>query len=169
MKSLKESILNSVDTALSINNPYKELYPLPTVKDFVKNTFTKSYSIKWQCPELIKPYLNDIATIKSGELNFGSVLESTGLCCYIDDFKCISVSLIDKNNYIVTQLDFIGDWVSNSIPETKKECIKFFKTILEDPDTCFKKIIAYIKKEKQKQVQYGISIADCITFDKLFK
>ena len=164
MKTLKESLLNYIDSTLSTKTPYKELYPLPAVKDFVKNTYLKSYSIKWQCPELIKPYLYEIASIT--ECN-SVPSKATGIGCYIDDFKCISTYLIDKDDHHLTNLDCIGDWVSNSIPTTKKECINFFKTILDNPETCFRKIIDYMKKAKQSKAQYGF--ADCITFDKLFK
>ena len=161
---LKESILSDIDSNLSTKHPYKELYSLPTVKDFEKNTYLKSYSVKWQCPELIKPYLYEIASITECNL---IPSKATGIGCYIDDFKCISTYLIDKDNHHLTNLDCIGDWVSNSIPTTKKECINFFKTILDNPETCFKKIIDYMKKAKQSKAQYGF--ADCITFEKLFK
>lgn len=170
MKTLKESLLDNIDNTLSIEQPYKEIYPLPTVKDFVKNTFLKSYSIKWQCPELIKPYLNDIAAAKPENdviVAANRLADATGICCYIDDFKCISVFLINKEGHHLTVLNCIGDWVSNSIPTTKKECINFFKTILDNPETCFRKIIDYMKKAKQSKAQYGF--ADCITFEKLFK
>ena len=168
MKSLKESLLDNIDNTLNVEDPYKELYPLPTTKDFVKNAYTKGYSVKWQCPELIKQYINDIATAKSKISVWLSSMNSvTGIGCYIDIFKCISVFLIDKNGEHLTDLDYIGDWVSNSIPTTKKECINFFKTILDNPETCFRKITDYMKNAKQSKVQYGF--ADRITFDKLFK
>lgn len=166
MKSLKESLLDNIDSTLSTKTPYKELYPLPTTKDFKKNNLAKLHTIEWQCPELIKPYLNEIAGClpdSSKQL----VMVSTGLACYIDSYKCISVFLKDKDNFKTVQLDCIGDWVSNSIAETKKECINFFKTILDNPEYCFRKIIDYMKKAKQSKAQYGF--ADCITFEKLFK
>lgn len=166
MKTLTESILANMDDTLNIKNPYKVVYPLPTSKDFVKNSYVKSYSVKWQCPELIKPYLNEIENVDNG-VKLKGIQEVTGLSCYIDDFKCISVSLIDKNNYTVMQLDGIGDWVSDSITVAKKECINFFKTVLNDPDTSFRKIIDYVRKQRQNKSQYGFG--DCITFEKLFK
>ena len=166
MKSLKESLLDNIDNTLSTEHPYKELYPLPTTKDFKKNSLAKLHTIKWQCPELIKPYLNDIADCLPDSKK-QLVMVSTGLACYIDSYKCISVFLIDKDNFQTTQLDCIGDWVSDSITVTKKECINFFKTILDNPETCFRKIIDYIKKAEQNKAQYGF--ADCITFEKLFK
>lgn len=175
MKSLKESLLDTIDNTLSIEHPYKEIYPLPTTKDFVKNTYLKSYSIKWQCPELIKQYVNDIIAAKPEnafpDFSGGAarLYDATGIECYIDDFKCISVFLINKDGHHLTVLNCIGDWVSNSLTTTKKECIKFFKTILDNPETCFKKIIDYMKKVKQNKAQSGA--ADCvrITFEKLFK
>ena len=164
MKTLKESLLDNIDSNLSTKHPYKELYPLPTVKDFEKNIYSKQQSVKWQCPELIKPYLNEIASIT--DCNY-IPSKATGIGCYIDDFKCISVYLINEDGHQLTDLTCIGDWVSNSLPTTKKECINFFKTILDDPETCFRKIIDYMKKAKQSKAQYGF--ADCITFEKLFK
>lgn len=169
MKTLKESLLNDIDSTLSTKTPYKELYPLPTVKDFI-HTYMRSYSIKWQCPALIKPYLNDIAAAKPENdviVAANRLADATGIGCYIDDFKCISVFLINKEGHHLTVLNCIGDWVSNSLLTTKKECINFFKTILDNPEICFKKIIDYMKKAKQSQAQYGF--ADCITFNKLFK
>ena len=170
MKSLKESLLDNIDNTLSIERPYKEIYPLPTTKDFIKNTYLKSYSIKWQCPELIKPYINDIIAAKPENdviVAANRLVDATGIGCYIDDFKCISVFLINKDGHHLTVLNCIGDWVSNSLTTTKKECIKFFKTILDNPETCFRKIIDYMKKAKQSTAQYGF--ADHITFEKLFK
>jgi hypothetical protein len=164
MKSLKESLLDNIDNTLNTKTPYKELYPLPTVKDFVKNIYSKHQSVKWQCPELIKPYLNEIASIT--DCNYVPS-KATGLECNIDNFKCISVFLINKDGHHLTDLTCIGDWVSNSLPTTKKECINFFKTILDNPETCFRKIIDYMQKAKQSKAQYGF--ADCITFEKLFK
>lgn len=170
MRSLKESLLDNIDNTLSIEHPYKELYPLPTVKDFVKNTYLKSHSIKWQCPELIKPYLNDIAAAKSEPNLSGKLSDVTGLCCYIDSFKCISVFLINKEGHHLTVLNYIGDFIpSNSLPTVKKECIKFFKTILNDPDTSFRKIVDYIKEQKQNKAQSGPAGCVRITFEKLFK
>jgi hypothetical protein len=164
MKTLKESILDDIDDALSIKNPYKVLYPLPTVKDFKKNGLNpKIQTISWQCPDLIKPYLNEIASIT--DCNY--ISKATGIGCRIDMYKCVSAYLVDKDGHHLTDLTCIGDWVSNSLPTTKKECINFFKTILDNPETCFRKIIDYMQKAKQSKAQYGF--ADCITFEKLFK
>lgn len=165
MKTLKESLLNDIESTMKTgNSPYALKYPVPTVKDFVKSIYSKHNSVKWQCPELIKPYINEIASITGCNYISSKI---TGLACNIDNFKCISTYLIDKDGIYLTDLDCIGDWVSNSLPTTKKECINFFKTILDDPETCFRKIIDYMKKAKQSKAQYGF--ADCITFEKLFK
>jgi hypothetical protein len=136
MKSLKESLLDDIDSTLSTKHPFKEIYPLPTVKDFEKNPYLKSHLIKWQCPELIKPYINDIIAAKSENAFSGfsggaeRLYDATGIECYIDNFKGISVFLINKEGHHLTVLNCIGDWVSNSLTTTKKECIKFFKTII---------------------------------------
>lgn len=161
---LKESLLSDIDSTLSTKHPFKELYPLPAAKDFKKNGFNpKIQTISWQCQDLIKPYLNEIASIT--DCNY--ISKATGIGCHIDMYKCISAYLVDKDGHQLTDLDCIGDWVSDNMTVTKKECIKFFKTILDNPETCFRKIIDYMKKAKQSKAQYGF--ADCITFDKLFK
>jgi hypothetical protein len=165
MKTLKESILDDIDDALSIKNPYEVLYPLPTVKDFKKNGFNpKLQTISWQCPGLIKPYLNEIASIT--DCNY-IPSKATGIGCRIDMYKSISTYLVDKYGCHIHYLYYIGDWVSDNMTVTKKECIKFFKTIVDNPETCFRKIIDYMRKQKQIESQYRVG--NCITFDELFK
>ena len=165
MRTLKNILEASVlDIENNINKgAYELVYPAPTVKDFKKNIYTKSSYVEWQCPDLIKNYIN---TIKDNPTNFHfDRSEVTGLRCGItNDNKTITTSLIGDGGIFICDLVGVGDWVSNSLPAAKKACIAFLTRISKNPDL-MQKVIDCHNKCVDEQYKYGF--CDCVTYDKI--
>ena len=64
---LKEGLLQGQDTTLQQNNPWKDMYPVPTTKDFNKDSAGPRqgymYVVEWVCPKLLQ------YTLKTGVFN----------------------------------------------------------------------------------------------------
>jgi hypothetical protein len=158
---LESSVLGDIDSTIS-KNAYELVYPAPTVKDFQKNGYTKASYVEWQCPDLIKNYIN---TIKDNPTNFHfDRSEVKGLRCNIDKDKTITTSLIGDSGIFICDLVGVGDWVSNSLPAAKKACIEFLTRISKNPDL-MQKVIDCHNKCVDEQYKYGF--CDCVTYDKI--
>lgn len=164
MKTLKESLLDNIDNTLSTKTPYKELYPLPTVKDFEK--IGKSTCFTWQCPELIQQYVREFDFSNYNWISADSLKDVTGIRCEIRSDKIIETCLVNKyggNEAWVSA----GDWYSNSLPDSRKHCVWFLTQLAENPDVNFRKLIAFHNKTEAEKKQKGF--CDCKTYDKILK
>ena len=164
MKTLKNILESSVlDIENNINKgAYELVYPAPTVKDFQKNGYTKASYVEWQCPDLIKKYIN---TIKDNPTNFHfDRSEVTGLRCNIDKDKTITTTLIGNGGSFICDLIGVGDWVSNSLPAAKKACIEFLDRLSKNPEL-MQKVVDTHNKCVDEQGKYGF--CDCVTYDKI--
>ena len=144
----------------SVNNAYSAIYPVPTVKDF-KKTWDGRSSVIWQCPELIKKYLDDFNFTNQ----FINKSATTGIECIIDNDKIIDTVLVDIHGGHEAELKGIGDWVSNSLPAAKKACIEFLTKLSKDPDNMFNRMRAYHNKCVDELLKYGV--CDSITYTDL--
>lgn len=167
MKSLKESLLADIEDTLSISNPYILEYPIPSIKDFYRLS-NGQYKLEWQCPKIINKYINILITYFQNKKEFSWINSlfktATGIRCIINRDKTIDTELIDANNSYVYLLFGVGDWVSNSLSESKKECIKFLEYIINNPD-CIKTIFEYDIKNRNEVDKYNI--CDNKTYKKL--
>lgn len=155
MKTLYESILDNVDLN---KNPYKEMFPIPNLKNF-KKTKWGDYYIVWECKDIVQAYI-DI-------LDVHPVYNKSEFDCIvvnINSDKTIqtAVGIVKSNDRY--ELTGVGDWVSNSLPETKKETLKFFKYLQENPES-IKKLFEYANKAKADMISNGFT--DCKTWNKL--
>ena len=155
MKTLYESILDNVD----INkNPYKEMFPIPSLKDFEKTKWGDTYVV-WECKEIVQSYI-DILDVHPAynKSEFDSIVVT------INSDKTIrtGIGIIKSNDQY--ELAGVGDWVSNSIHESKSKTLKFFKYLQENPHD-IKKLFEYANKAKQDMTSKGF--ADCKTWNKI--
>lgn len=157
MKTLYESILGNVDQNLN-KNPYKEIFPIPSSKDFKKSRWGDTY-IFWECKDFIQAYI-DILDVHSAynKSEFDSIVVT------INSDKTIQTSVGIIKSGEQYDLAGVGDWVSNSLPESKKETLKFFKHIQDNPEG-IKKMFEYANKAKTEMMANGF--ADCKTWNKL--
>lgn len=159
MRTLYESILDNVDLN---KNPYKEMFPIPNLKDF-KKTKWGDYYIVWECKDIVQAYIGilDVHPVYNKS-------EFDGIVVIINNDKTIQTSICiikDGEHYkFAYELAGVGDWVSNSLPDVKKEVLKFFKHLQENPND-IKKIFEYANKAKQDMMSKGF--ADCKTWNKI--
>ena len=152
MKTLKESILADMDSTIdSVNNAYSALYPVPTIKDFKKD-YIGRMAVVWQCPELVKKYLDDF----NFTTQFINKNATTGIKCIIDKDKTITTEFVDSFDSHEANIKGVGDWVSNSLPAAKKACIEFLTKLAKDPDNMFDKMRAYHNKCVDELLRYGV-------------
>lgn len=156
MKTLYESILDNIDLN---KNPYKEMFPIPSSKDF-KKTKWGDITIEWKCKEIVQSYIEmlDVHQVYN-KADFDGIT----VTIYKED-KCCRTDIAHKNGLECYELAGVGDWVSNSLPEIKKEVLKFFKHLQENPND-IKKIFEYANKAKQDMTSKGF--ADCKTWNKI--
>lgn len=161
MKSLYEGILQGMDRTLSKSNAWKEIYPIPKIKDFYQN-FDGSITVKWICPDLIQYYIKDM---DDSRFKFVKKDIITGIEITIYKDKLIDTFLCNESWQRI-ELKGVGDWVSDKLPEVKRKCIEFFKALLNNPDN-IKKLIDYDRKCEAdlKTKQY----CDKKTFEQLLK
>ena len=155
MRTLYESILDNAD----INkNPYKKMFPIPSLKDFEKTKWGDTYVV-WECKDIIQAYI-DILDVHPAynKSEFDSIIVT------INSDKTIQTGIGIIKNDDQYELAGVGDWVSNSLPESKKETIKFFKYLQENPES-IKKLFEYANKAKAEMISNGF--ADCKTWNKL--
>lgn len=168
MKTLKESILSDMDSTIdSVDNAYSVLYPVPTVKDFVKTL--DGNSITWQCPELIKQYIHEFKFDKDKEYISAIKNSITGIRCVIYKDKTIATQFVDEYSDFgyIDDICGVGDWVSNSLSVSKKVCVEFLKKLAANPDVNFKKVIDCNNKCIDELKKYGA--ADCKNYIDLLK
>lgn len=155
MKTLYESILDNVDLN---KNPYKEMFPIPSSRDFKKTKWGDTY-IVWECKDIVQAYIGILDVHPAyNKFEFDSIIVT------ISSDKTIrtGIGIIKSDDQY--ELAGVGDWVSNSLPESKKETLKFFKYLQENPES-IKKLFEYANKAKTEMISNGF--ADCKTWNKL--
>lgn len=155
MKTLYESILDNVDLD---KNPYKEMFPIPSSRDF-KKTKWGDFRIEWECKDIVQAYIGilDVHPVYN-KSEFDSIVVT------INSDKTIQTGVGIIKSGEQYELAGVGDWVSNSLPESKKETLKFFKYLQENPEG-IKKLFEYANKAKAEMISNGF--ADCKTWNKI--
>lgn len=135
---LKEGLLQGQDTTLQQNNPWREMYPVPTTKDFKKDSAGPSqgymYVVEWVCPQLLQSVLPSIE-IKNQDVRFNK-----------DDAYSIKIYITNKVPYIYIKdskhigqkLYGVGFGTGAGIPQIKKDCIEFLNAVAVDPEIIVK-------------------------------
>ena len=160
---LEASVLGDIDATIS-KNAYELMYPAPTVKDFKKNEYDKTQYVEWQCPDLIKNYLDGFKDDPSQYHFNGGKSNVTGIRCCIRKDKTIETALIGPGGSWIFGLVGVGDWVSNSLPAAKKACIEFLDKLSKNPEL-MQKVVDCHNKCVDEQWKYGF--CDCVTYDKI--
>lgn len=155
MRTLYESILDNVDLN---KNPYKEMFPIPSLRDFKKTSWGNTYVV-WECKDIIQAYI-DVLDVHPAHKKS----EFDSIVVRIDGDKYIQTAINSIKSNDIFELTGVGDWVSNSLPESKKETLKFFKYLQENPES-IKKLFEYANKAKAEMISNGF--ADCKTWNKL--
>ena len=161
MKSLYEGILQGMDKTISSNNAWKEIYPIPSVKDFYNHS-NGLITVKWMCPDLIQYYIKDMDD-RCFRFVKRDTITGIGITIYkdklIDTFLC-------NDNWQHVELKGVGDWVSDKLSETKKKCIEFLQKLVDKPDNIIK-LIEYNNKCVNDLDRIGF--CDKKTFEQLLK
>lgn len=157
MRTLYESILDNIDLN---KNPYKEMFPIPSSKDFKKTKWGDTY-IVWECKDIVQAYI--------GILDVHPAYNKSEFDCIIvtinsDKTIQTGIGIIKSNDQY--ELAGVGDWVSNSLPESKRETLKFFKYLQENPES-IKKLFEYANDAKAKMMSAGV--INCKTWNKLLE
>lgn len=138
---LKEGLLQGQETTLQQNNPWKEMYPVPTTKDFKKDSAGPGqgymYVVKWVCPQLLQSVLSKV-----------EIDNQNNAYKMFDKSIANSIEIIIKNKvpyvYIIdakgkpTMLYGVGFGTGAGIPQIKKDCIEFLNSIANDPEVIVK-------------------------------
>ena len=163
--SLKESLLDNIEDVIKHGDqPYKLIYPVPTVKEFEKDG--KSSCCTWQCPDLIKQYVRQFDFSNYNWITANSLNEVTGIRCEIRSDKIIETCLVNEYGGNEAWI-CAGDWYSNSLTDAKKHCIWFLTQLAENPEVNFPKLIAFHNKSEEEKKRIGF--CDCKTYDKILK
>lgn len=161
MKSLYEGILQGMDKTISSNNAWKEIYPIPSVKDFYKHS-NGLITVNWICPDLIQHYIKDMDD-RCFRFVKRDTITGIGITIYkdklIDTFLC-------NDNWQHVELKGVGDWVSDKLPEAKKKCIEFLQKLVDKPDNIIK-LVEYNNKCVNDLDRIGF--CDKKTFEQLLK
>ena len=128
MKTLKESILSDPELSMS-KSAYEILYPVPTIKDFVKRG---ALSVEWYCPKIVQKYieLSNDRTIK-----YVSKDKFVSIGAHIFNDKSIQLVINQSENFTkglpIRGLQFDG---VNDYNTAKQHVIDLFNYIAKHPD-----------------------------------
>lgn len=155
---LNEGLLSCQESVLSDNNPYKDEYPVPTVKDFFKYKtkekgsydWDKSQSVnhvvEWYCPKL----LNDAFVPLENKFLYDARhnrhdCESMNIYITYNDatpeHKTIYIKIFDSRDCEYSLYTIQGFDTTKSIQSLKKECIAFLNALSENPELITKMIM----------------------------
>ena len=163
MQTLYEGILRGMDDVLSSDNAWAEIYPTPKIKDFYKSPWGSMMIVDWECPDLIRQYIDDM---QSGEFTRIKQSEIMGIEIRISlNSKLIDTYLYTEDCELV-ELVGVGDWVSDKLPVAKQRCIEFLQKLSKNPDN-IKKIINHNNKCITDMNRIGF--CDKKTFDEIMK
>lgn len=169
LKNIMEGILDQ-DNKNNVGNSMKDIYPVPTVKDFKTGPFGDSI-VKWTCTDLIQPQLDgfDLKDLTDVDTyvtcNKSDII---GLFARIDRDKCVNMYLMYTTGGINLEkisLTGVGDWVG-SLPTAKKSVINSFNMLNKNPEL-FKKIFNYAKKATEEMRRTGM--ASCKPIEDILK
>lgn len=144
LKTLLEASILDIDNTLNAVNPYKDIYPIPGINDYFLNRDDKNITYTWNCKDLMQLYVKNLKICK---------YDGPSLQTNISKLGKIRVTLDRNGKYRnAAKIRFReDDWYNEveiygvGIPgktqaEQKKECIKFFKALSDNPEL-FTKII----------------------------
>ena len=144
LKTLLEASILDIEDTLSVTNPYKDKYPIPGINDYFLNRDDKNITYTWECKDLMQLYVKNLKISKYDYSDQNTNISKLGK---------IKVTLDRVGKYRnAARICFKeDDWYNEvriygvGIPgktqaEQKKECIKFFKALSDNPEL-FTKII----------------------------
>lgn len=138
---LKEGLLQGQESTLQQDNPWREVYPVPTTKDFKKDSAGPGegyyYVVEWICPQLLQSVLSKVEIdnqINAYKMFDKSIVNSIVI---IIRNKVPTVYLRDTRDKL-TKLYGVGFGTGMGIPQIKKDCIEFLNAIADDPEVIVK-------------------------------
>lgn len=153
---IQESILANIDnTIVSMNNAVRELYPVPTTKDFKKTSAgpggrVSMYILDWVCPELLKSELSKIEIYNQNK-NFDKN-DAYSIEIIIQN-KIPTVYLLDSKRGC-HRLYGVGFGTGAGLPQIKKDCIEFLNAIADDPEVIVKCVKCNNDSHKMAENKY---------------
>ena len=118
------------------------MFPIPSSKDFKKTKRGDTY-IVWECKAIIQAYIDTLEVpSRYNKSEFDSILVRIN-----NKFIRTCVSVKDD---VMFELFHVGSWISNSLSESKKETLKFFKYLQENPES-IKKLFEYANEAYAKR------------------
>lgn len=139
---LKEGLLQGQEATIQHDNPWKMIYPVPTTKDFKKDSSGpggrfSQYSLEWVCPQLLQSALANIKIdnqIPAYNMFDKSIVNSIEI---IIKNKVPTVYLRDMRGKL-TKLYGVGFGTGMGAPQLKKDCIELLNAIADDPEVIVK-------------------------------
>ena len=140
----ESSILADTEDTLSINNPYKDKYPIPGINDYFLNRDDKSITYTWECKDLMQLYVKNLKISKYDVANQQTNISKLGkirVTVYRNGKYRNAVKIRFREDDWYNEVEIYGvDIPGKTQAEQKKECIKFFKALLDNPEL-FTKIV----------------------------
>lgn len=144
LKTLLEASILNIDDTLNVVNPYKEKYPIPGINDYFLSKDDKSITYTWSCKDLMQLYIKNF---KISKHDFGrqhldiSKLGKVKVTIYRNGKYRNAAKIRFREDDWYNDLEVYGvDIPGRTQAEQKKECIKFFKALSDNPEL-FTKIV----------------------------
>lgn len=152
---LKEGLLQGQNATLQHDNPWREVYPVPTIKDFIKTSAgpggrVSQYRLKWVCPELLKSELSKIEIYNQNQ--FFNKDDAHSIEIIIQN-QVPEVYLLDSNRHS-HRLYGVGFGTGARTPQLKKDCIEFLNAIADDPEVIVKCVKCNNDNHKMVEKKY---------------
>ena len=74
MKTLYEGILKGMDDTLTVDSAWTEIYPTPKIRDFYKSLWRSMTIVDWECPDLIRQYIDDMQSSEFTRIKRSEIL-----------------------------------------------------------------------------------------------
>ena len=143
---IEEGLLAGQDAALSVNNTWEVLCPLPTIKDFVKdkdNFDNAILSVDWECKDFIKKYICSFHTdiYHRGHVSSDEVFGLRVSILPDNEVRVFLIAKYGRTSFIRSMIiPGIGTKVPNKGVAGKKMIIQFLKN-LSTSETAMKNLI----------------------------
>lgn len=137
--TLKLSILDEIETTLSVVNPLYYKYPIPNTNDYYYVGANNNVCYQWYCEEIMEPYVKNLKISKFDEQYRDISVLNAIIVEICRGGGSTKIYFYQKGWYCKVQIYGVAI-PGKTLDDKKDECIKFFKNLSDNPDL-FEKII----------------------------
>ena len=144
LKTLLEASILDIEDTLSVTNPYKDKYPIPGINDYFLNKDDKSITYTWSCKDLMQLYVKNLKISRYDYACQNTPISKLGkvrVTIYRNGKYRNAAKIRFREDDWYNEVEIHGvDIPGKTQAEQKKECIKFFKALSDNPEL-FAKIV----------------------------